>query len=116
MKRHLSPSRSVPPAVLHRIRQGRVVGVQMQESVRVSARSGAHYHFVPAQDVPALPVGTPVYVWWSAAGFVCAAAQEVEAEEAHGRSVAEQVRQAREAFAKARSERYRRLHEVDISF
>lgn len=116
MKRYLQPSRSVPPVVLHRIRQGRVVGVQMKESVRVSARSGAHYHFVVAQDVPALPVGTPLYVWWSAAGFVCASVQEVEAEEAHGENVVEQVRQAREAFARARSERHRRLHEIDISF
>lgn len=115
MKRYLRPSPSVPPAVLHRIRRGRVVGMQMKESVRVSAHSGAHYHFFTAQDVAALPVGTPVYVWWGAAGFVCASVQEVEAEEAHGQSVVEQVRQARENFAKARSERYRRLHEIDIS-
>ena len=116
MKRYLRPSPSVPPAVIFRIRQGRVVGTQMKESVRVSAHSGAHYHFFTAQNVTALPVGTPVYVWWAAAGFVCAPVQEIQAEEAHGQSVAEQVRQARQAFAKARGERYRRLHEVDISF
>lgn len=116
MKRSLRPDRSVPPAVLARIKQQRVVGVTTPgQTVRVTARSGAAYHFLPSQDDAALPVDAPVYVWWAAAGFVCAAIPDVEAEEAHSRKVADQVRQARDNFAKARDERHRRLHDVDIT-
>jgi len=62
-----------------------------------------------------LPPGTEVFVWWKGGGFVCAPAEEVEAEERASRHIADRVLQARWRLALARRQRALRLaSEVDI--
>ena len=115
MKRPLRPGRAIPPIVLERIKQHRVVGTTIKRAVRVTSRTGNFYDFLLSHDDPTLPMGAPVYVWWGTAGFVCDAVAEVDAAEASSRLLADQVREAREHFAKARDERRQRaLSSVDI--
>jgi hypothetical protein len=65
-----------------------------------------------------LPPGTEVQVWWKGTGFVCATAEEIEAE-AHeseeSQHIIERVHQVREQLAAARRERHERfVNELDI--
>lgn len=65
-----------------------------------------------------LPPGTEVQVWWKGTGFVCATAEEIDAE-AHeseeSRHIAERVHEVREQLAAARRERHERfVNDLDI--
>jgi hypothetical protein len=64
------------------------------------------------------PPGTEVQVWWKGSGFVCATAEEVEAEtheSEESRHIAERVHEVREQLAAARRERHERfVNELDI--
>jgi hypothetical protein len=57
-------------------------------------------------------------VWWKGSGFVCATAEEVEAEtheSEESRHIAERVHEVREQLAAARRERHERfVNELDI--
>jgi hypothetical protein len=62
-----------------------------------------------------LPPGTRVVVWWKGGGFLCAAIDELKAEQRETRSVAHSLSAARSRLAAARRERIERLTEnVDI--
>lgn len=60
-----------------------------------------------------LRVGTRVYVWWKGGGFVCAPANEVDAEAAESLRVARRVADARSALAEARRERASRFGDLN---
>jgi hypothetical protein len=65
-----------------------------------------------------LPPGTEVQVWWKGSGFVCATAEDIEAEVheiEESQHIIERVHQVREQLAAARRERHERfLNELDI--
>ncbi len=56
-----------------------------------------------------LKAGVRVYVWWKGGGFVCAPADEVDAEAHESLRVARRVSDARSALAEARRERSSRF-------
>jgi hypothetical protein len=60
-----------------------------------------------------LRVGTRVYVWWKGGGFVCAPANEVDAEAEESLRVARRVADARSALAEARRERSSRFGDLN---
>lgn len=65
-----------------------------------------------------LPPGTEVQVWWKGTGFVCATAEDIEAEvheSEESQHILERVHQVREQLAAARRERRERfVNELDI--
>jgi len=65
-----------------------------------------------------LPPGTEVQVWWKGTGFVCATAEDIEAEvheTEESQHILERVHQVREQLAAARRERHERfVNELDI--
>lgn len=56
-----------------------------------------------------LASGVRVYVWWKGGGFVCAPANEVDAEAAESLRIERRVADARSALAEARRERASRF-------
>ena len=102
VNRLLSISSAIPAAVVERIKERRVTGLSMGDFVRISTRSGTHFDFVLTDGAQGLLPRLPVYVWWSVGGMVCAPVSEVDAEEAHARSVVRKVQEARAALARAR--------------
>lgn len=56
-----------------------------------------------------LAAGVRVYVWWKGGGFVCAPANEVDAEAAESLRIERRVADARSALAEARRERASRF-------
>jgi hypothetical protein len=62
-----------------------------------------------------LRAGVRVYVWWKGGGFVCAPADEVDAQAAESERVARRVADARTALAEARKERASRFGGLNSS-
>ncbi|MFM8898808.1 MAG: hypothetical protein ACKOF9_02520 [Burkholderiales bacterium] len=110
MNRVLSlPLNTVTPAQLQALTRGRhdtqVTGFQ---SVVLNHGLGqVEMRFAPAENP--LEAGARVYVWWKGGGFVCAPADQVDAQAAESARVARRVSDARFALAEARKERASRF-------
>ncbi|HJV63215.1 MAG TPA: hypothetical protein VJ743_19865 [Albitalea sp.] len=89
---------------------------------RVTERATVHFDLLlgpvemkfsdPRQQLAA---GTEVYVWWKCGGFLCAPADDLDAEERASQQIAARVARARTQLAEARRERQAQLAaHVDI--
>lgn len=80
-------------------------------TVRIRHSQGSVEMRFSAAEAP-MVAGVRVYVWWKGGGFVCAPADDVDAQALATQRVAERVAQARAALAKARQDRTSRFGEL----
>ena len=110
MNRILSlPLNTVTPAQLQALSRGRhETEVTAFGSVVLNHGMGpVEMRFSSAENP--LSAGVRVYVWWKGGGFVCAPADEVDAQAVESERVARRVSDARSALAEARKERASRF-------
>lgn len=110
MNRILSlPLNTLTPAQLHALTKSRhETEVTPSGSIILQHEMGpVEMRFSSAENP--LAAGIRVYVWWKGGGFVCAPANEVDAEAAESLRIEQRVAEARSALAEARRERASRF-------